>query len=73
MVESEKESVYITLNNGERIPQLDLGTAHADDAELLKAAVKSAMSCGIRMIDTAAAYNNEHIVGEAQNYFPKGQ
>ena len=65
MVESEKESLYVTLNNGERIPKLGLGTAHAEDPELLKAAVKSAISCGIRMIDTATAYKNEHIIGEA--------
>ena len=53
---------YITLNNGVKMPQLGLGTylLEPDDAE---AAVKSALTGGYELIDTANAYVNERAVG----------
>ncbi|WP_322353772.1 aldo/keto reductase, partial [Paratractidigestivibacter sp.] len=52
-----------TLANGTLIPRLGLGTWLMDDATAT-AAVKSAVACGYRMIDTAQAYGNEAGVGE---------
>lgn len=53
----------LTLSNGNKIPQLALGTWLMDDAEA-EAAVKSAISLGYRHIDTAQAYANEAGVGK---------
>ncbi|WP_321971839.1 aldo/keto reductase [Paratractidigestivibacter sp.] len=52
-----------TLADGTLIPRLGLGTWLMDDATAT-AAVKSAVACGYRMIDTAQAYGNEAGVGE---------
>lgn len=51
------------LADGTSIPKLGLGTWLMDDAEAT-GAVKSAVACGYRMIDTAQAYGNEAGVGE---------
>ena len=53
---------YITLDNGVKMPQLGLGTylLEPDDAE---AAVKSALTGGYELVDTANAYVNERAVG----------
>ncbi len=53
---------HITLNDGTRIPQLGLGVFKARDGEETTA-VKHALGCGYRHIDTAAAYRNEEGVG----------
>ena len=53
----------LTLPNGNKIPQLALGTWLIDDG-VVADAVKSAISLGYRHIDTAQAYGNERGVGE---------
>lgn len=53
----------LTLSNGNKIPQLALGTWLIDDDKATDA-VKSAISIGYRHIDTAQAYGNESGVGE---------
>lgn len=55
---------HLTLNDGCSIPMLGLGTWNAQGKEL-KDAVKTAIQCGYRHIDTAANYRNEHLVGQA--------
>ena len=52
-----------TLADGTKIPRLGLGTWLMDDATATTA-VKNAVACGYRMIDTAQAYGNEAGVGE---------
>jgi 2,5-diketo-D-gluconate reductase A len=55
---------YLDLNDGHRIPQLGFGVFQVppeDTAEVVDHALKT----GYRAIDTAAAYRNEHGVGEA--------
>lgn len=54
----------ITLNNGQRIPQLGFGVflVPPEDAERV---VSTALETGYRSIDTAAAYRNEEGVGRA--------
>lgn len=53
----------IQLSNGITMPQLALGTWLIHDADAA-AAVRSAIQCGYRHIDTAQAYGNERGVGE---------
>ncbi len=53
----------ITLNNGVTMPLLGLGV-YLTPPDQAAAAVAAAVACGYRLIDTAAAYNNERQVGE---------
>jgi diketogulonate reductase-like aldo/keto reductase len=57
----------IELNNGILMPQLGLGVWQAKDGQEVQTAVATAISAGYRLIDTAAAYGNEHGVGKAVN------
>ena len=52
------------LNNGVMMPVLGLGVFKAASGEITEGAVKAALSCGYRMIDTARAYGNEQSVGK---------
>lgn len=63
---------YVTLNNGVKMPQLGLGTylLEPDDAE---AAVKSALTGGYELIDTANAYVNERAVGRGMRASDKAR
>lgn len=53
------------LNNGVKIPALGFGVFQIKDHALCKQAVLTALKSGYRLIDTAAAYQNESAVGEA--------
>jgi 2,5-diketo-D-gluconate reductase A len=53
----------ITLNDGNRIPQVGLGVWQTP-ADMAADAVSAALRAGYRHIDTAAIYGNEHGVGE---------
>ena len=54
----------VTLNNGQRIPQLGFGVFLIEPDETM-AAVSTALQAGYRHIDTAEMYGNEQEVGEA--------
>jgi 2,5-diketo-D-gluconate reductase A len=54
----------ITLNNGQRIPQLGFGVFLVEPDDTV-AAVSAALQAGYRHIDTAEMYGNEKEVGEA--------
>ena len=54
----------LALNNGVAMPILGLGVFQSPPAETT-AAVERAIADGYRLIDTAAAYDNEREVGEA--------
>src|SRR5207248_9914653 len=56
----------ITLNNGVEMPALGLGVFQTPPEET-RDAVRAALGCGYRLIDTAAAYGNERQVGDAVN------
>ncbi len=56
----------VTLNNGVEMPALGLGVFQTPPDETADA-VRTALGCGYRHIDTAAAYGNERQVGEAVN------
>jgi 2,5-diketo-D-gluconate reductase A len=53
----------LTLNDGQRIPQLGYGTFQVPPEETA-AAVRAALEAGYRHIDTAQMYHNERGVGE---------
>lgn len=53
------------LNNGIQMPWLGLGVWQTADGEQVINAVKAAVDCGYRAIDTASAYKNEGGVGQA--------
>ncbi len=55
----------ITLRNGVQMPQLGLGVWRAKDGAEVEHAVRAALACGYRLIDTAAVYQNEAGVGAA--------
>ncbi|MDE6713542.1 MAG: aldo/keto reductase [Lachnospiraceae bacterium] len=57
--------IYITLNNGTKIPQFGMGVFMVPEGEETKQACLSALKLGYRHIDTAHAYQNERSVGAA--------
>ena len=59
------EQTYITLNDGNRIPQFGLGVFQIPGDEKTKEACLEAFKLGYRHIDTAHAYQNERGVGQA--------
>ena len=57
-------SPLITLNNGVTMPALGLGVLNRSAPERTADAVACAIAHGYRLIDTAASYANERLVGE---------
>ncbi len=56
---------YVTLNDGNKMPQLGFGLFQVPDLSQAEQAVSDALDTGYRLIDTAAAYGNEEAVGAA--------
>jgi diketogulonate reductase-like aldo/keto reductase len=57
--------MFVTLNNGVKMPQIGFGVFKVDEGESVVKAVKKAIEVGYRSIDTAAIYQNEKGVGQA--------
>jgi len=55
----------VVLNNGVEMPILGFGVYQITDAEECERSVYDALQTGYRLIDTAAAYQNEEAVGKA--------
>lgn len=55
----------VTLSNGIVMPLVGFGVYQIPDPEQCEEAVVQALQAGYRMIDTAAAYENEEFVGRA--------
>ncbi|PWG00466.1 aldo/keto reductase [Levilactobacillus bambusae] len=55
----------IQLNNGTDMPQLGFGVFQVPDLAECESAVSAVLEVGYRLIDTAAAYQNEEAVGRA--------
>lgn len=58
---------YVTLNDGNKIPQFGLGVYMVPEGPETENAVYEALKMGIRHIDTAHAYQNERSVDKAVN------
>lgn len=56
---------YVKLNNGLEMPMIGFGVFQVPDPAQCESAVRDAIDCGYRLIDTAAAYMNEEAVGRA--------
>nr|CAI5867704.1 unnamed protein product [Callosobruchus analis] len=64
----------VELNNGYKMPVIGLGTWMANDEEALTAGVHEALKVGYRHIDTASAYDNEHVIGKVlKEWFDEGK
>ena len=59
------KQTYVTLNDGNKIPQFGLGVYMIPGDDNTKAACLEAFRAGYRHIDTAHAYQNERGVGAA--------
>lgn len=55
----------VTLNNGIEMPILGFGVYQVPDAAECERSVAQALEVGYRLLDTAAAYQNEEAVGKA--------
>ena len=55
----------VKLNNGVEMPTLGFGVFQIPDLSQAEQAVTAALDSGYRLIDTAAAYQNEEAVGKA--------
>lgn len=62
--EFDFEAKTVMLNSGYEMPINGLGTYSLHGDECINA-VKSALSSGVRLIDTASAYGNEEEIGQA--------
>lgn len=59
------EQTYITLNDGNKIPQFGLGVYQVSGDQKTAEVCDLALDFGYRHIDTAHAYQNERGVGKA--------
>lgn len=61
----EKTDNSISMNNGTYMPPIGYGVFRMTDEKQCEDAVLQALNAGYRLIDTAAAYENEQAVGRA--------
>ena len=54
-----------TMNNGLKIPSIGFGTYQLTTNPSLEASITHAYQSGFRLIDTAAMYSNEKLIGDA--------
>ncbi|XP_071085037.1 aldo-keto reductase family 1 member B1-like [Haliotis cracherodii] len=64
----------LTLNNGQKMPLVGIGSWQVNSADECKDTIRAALDAGYRHIDTAYAYQNEAFIGEVlQEYFKAGK
>ena len=61
------DQLYMTMNDGHKIPVVGLGTWKSEPGDSTYNAVLASINAGYRHIDTARAYDNESDVGKAVN------
>lgn len=65
---------HVNLLNGAQFPLVGLGTFTVTEEKELEVSLNTALEVGYRHIDTASAYNNEHIIGKIlQEWFKSGK
>lgn len=57
--------IELDLANGVKIPQIGMGTWQINDKDILQELIKEAHELGYSLLDTAAAYSNEMVIGKA--------
>lgn len=65
MPKHDVTTAQLTLNSGQRIPQVGLGVWQAARGDVTREAVLDALRLGYRHVDTAYVYGNEMDVGRA--------
>lgn len=65
---------YVKLENGVMMPQLGYGTLHIPIA-FVESCICDALTCGYRLLDSAAAYLNEKEIGRAvkNSHIPRAE
>ena len=67
------EQPYVIFNNGNKFPQIGLGTFLSSEGDTVKVVFEAIVNNGYRHIDTASIYQNEDAIGEAlQEAFKAG-
>ena len=61
----DHQAPYVTLNNGNKFPQIGLGTFAADEGDAYKIVKEAILNHNYRAIDTASIYFNEEPIGNA--------
>ena len=63
------------LASGCEMPLLGLGLFKISDSQTMNTAVRSALDSGLRLFDTASAYGNEELLGDAlaSSGVPRGE
>ena len=73
MVETGAAQPFVTLNNGNKFPQIGLGTFLSSEGDSRTVVYEAIVNHGYRHIDTASIYNNEEAIGDAlQEAFKTG-
>ncbi|XP_023023609.2 glyoxal reductase [Leptinotarsa decemlineata] len=57
--------VKVELNSGDLMPLIGLGTSRLNEQELVRNSLDFALASGYRLIDSAAVYRNEELIGKA--------
>ena len=55
----------LPMNNGKIIPLIGIGTSGVKQQEEMDNVIRFALEAGYRMIDSAIAYKNEHLIGNS--------
>ena len=65
---------YATFNNGVKFPKIGLGTFTVSEGDCKSVVIDAILNKNYRHIDTASAYKNEEVIGEAlQEVFASGK
>jgi diketogulonate reductase-like aldo/keto reductase len=68
------DDYHVVLSNGVVYPLVGYGTWLSNDESKLKTSLRTALDIGVRYIDTASLYQNEHIIGDVlQEYYDAGK
>jgi len=64
-MQGPSEAPYVTLLNGNKFPQIGLGTFLSSEGDCKNIVKEAIINHGYRAIDTASLYMNEDVIGDA--------